>query len=122
MTDLRPTVAAPEPREGAPTVNMVVAGAAGRMGSRIIALHGETPGLRVAAALEAPGHRALGRDAGEAAGGAKLGGPVTADAVAAITPHRVLVEFSVREASLGHLRVVARAGGRGVSGSTGLPG
>ena len=103
-------------------IDLVIGGAAGRMGSRIIALHGETPGLRVAAALEAPGHRALGRDAGEAAGGAKLGVPVTADAGAAITRDRVLVEFSVPEASLEHLRLVARAGGRAVIGTTGFSG
>ncbi len=103
-------------------IDLVIGGAAGRMGSRIIALHGETPGLRVAAALEAPGHRALGRDAGEAAGGAKLGVLVTADAGAAITRDRVLVEFSVPEASLEHLRLVARAGGRAVIGTTGFSG
>src|SRR5207247_10670715 len=67
MTDVRPTAAAPEPGEGAPAANIVVIGAAGRMGSRIVALHREA-GLRLAAALEAPGHRALGRDAGELAG------------------------------------------------------
>src|SRR5436190_1734558 len=91
MTDVRPTAAAPEPREGAPAVNIVIGGAAGRMGSRIVALHGEAPGLRVAAALEAPGHRAVGRDAGETAGVGKLGVPITADAGAALTRDRVLV-------------------------------
>src|SRR6267143_1288386 len=40
-------------------IDLVIAGAAGRMGSRIVALHGEAPGLRVAAALEAPGGRAV---------------------------------------------------------------
>ena len=122
MTNFRPTAAAPEPGEGAPAVNIVVAGAAGRMGSRIVALHGEAPGLRVAAALEAPGHRAVGRDAGETAGVGKLGVPITADAGAALTRDRVLVEFSVPEASLEHARVVARAGGRAVIGTTGFSG
>src|SRR5204862_2021520 len=122
MTDVRPTAAAPEPREGAPAVNIVIGGAAGRMGSRIVALHGEAPGLRVAAALEAPGHRAVGRDAGETAGVGKLGVPITADAGAALTRDRVLVEFSVPEASLEHARLVARAGGRAVIGTTGFSG
>jgi len=122
MTDIRPTAAAPEPGEGAPAVNLIVGGAAGRMGSRIVALHGEAPGLRMVGALEAPGHRALGRDAGEAAGGGKLGIPITADAGAVITRDRVLVEFSVPEASLEHLRLVARAGGRAVIGTTGFSG
>ena len=122
MSSVRPTVAAPELGEGAPTVNIVVAGAAGRMGSRIVALHGEAPGLRVAAALEAPGHRAVGRDAGETAGVARLGVPITADAGVALTRDRVLVEFSVPEASLEHARLVARAGGRAVIGTTGFSG
>jgi len=119
MTDVRPTAAAPEPGEGAPAANIVVIGAAGRMGSRIVALHREA-GLRLAAALEAPGHRALGRDAGEVAGAGVLGVPLTADAAAAITRDRVLIEFSVPEASLEHLRLVARAGARAVIGTTGF--
>ena len=119
MTDVRPTAAAPEPGEGAPAANIVVIGAAGRMGSRIVALHREA-GLRLAAALEAPGHRALGRDAGELAGTGVLGVPLTADAAAAITRDRVLIEFSVPEASLEHLRLVARAGARAVIGTTGF--
>jgi len=119
MTDVRPTAAAPEPSEGAPAANIVVGGAAGRMGSRIVALHREA-GLRLAAALEAPGHRALGRDAGEVAGAGVLGVPLTADAAAAITRDRVLIEFSVPEASLEHLRLVARAGARAVIGTTGF--
>ncbi|PYN08979.1 MAG: 4-hydroxy-tetrahydrodipicolinate reductase [Candidatus Rokuibacteriota bacterium] len=119
MTDVRPTAAAPEPGEGAPAANIVVGGAAGRMGSRIVALHREA-GLRLAAALEAPGHRALGRDAGEVAGAGVLGVPLTGDAAAAITRDRVLIEFSVPEASLEHLRLVARAGARAVIGTTGF--
>ncbi len=119
MTDVRPTAAAPEPSEGAPAANIVVIGAAGRMGSRIVALHREA-GLRLAAALEAPGHRALGRDAGEVAGAGVLGVPLTADAAAAITRDRVLIEFSVPEASLEHLRLVARAGARAIIGTTGF--
>jgi 4-hydroxy-tetrahydrodipicolinate reductase len=120
MSDVRPTAAAPEPGEGAPAVNLVVGGAAGRMGSRIVALHADPPGIRLAAALEAPGHAALGADAGQVAGGRALGVAVTADAAAAITRDRVLVEFSVPEASLEHLRLVARAGARAVIGTTGF--
>jgi 4-hydroxy-tetrahydrodipicolinate reductase len=109
MTDVVPTVA-----------DLVVGGAAGRMGSRIIALHRETPGLKLVAALEAPGHRAVGRDAGEAAGVGSLGVPITADAAGAITRERMLVEFSVPDASLEHLRLVARTGARAVIGTTGF--
>ena len=95
-----------------PITNVVVAGAAGRMGHRIIACLADTPDLRLVAALEAPGHASLGRDAGELAGVGKAGVAVDADAAAVITRDRVLIEFSVPEASLEHLRLVARHGAR----------
>ena len=99
---------------------VVVAGAAGRMGSRLVALLKDDPELRLLAALEAPGHAAVGRDAGESAGVGRLGVPITDDVEAAIGKGRILIEFSVPEASLAHVRVVARQGGRAVIGTTGF--
>jgi 4-hydroxy-tetrahydrodipicolinate reductase len=101
-------------------VDLVVAGAAGRMGGRIIALARESADLRVVAALERTGHPALGRDAGELAGVGPIGVPVTADPAAVLTRDRVLVEFTVPEATLEHLRVAAAQGARAVIGTTGL--
>jgi len=63
---------------------VVVAGAAGRMGSRLVALLKDEPELRLVAALEAPGHAAVGRDAGESAGVGRLSVPITDDVEAAI--------------------------------------
>src|SRR5947208_14902212 len=80
-------------------IEVVVAGAAGRMGHRVIACLGEAPGLRLAAALEAPGHAALGRDAGELAGLGRLGVAVGAEPGAHITPQRAPAECTVAEAS-----------------------
>jgi 4-hydroxy-tetrahydrodipicolinate reductase len=99
---------------------VVVAGAAGRMGQRIVACLHEVGDMRLVAALEAPGHRALGSDAGEVAGVGRLGVPVGDDPAAVITRDRVLVEFSTPEASVDHLRRVAAAGARAVIGTTGL--
>ena len=99
---------------------VVVAGAAGRMGSRLVALLKDEPELRLVAALEAPGHAAVGRDAGESAGVGRLSVPITDDVEAAIGKGRILIEFSVPEASLAHVRVVARRGGRAVIGTTGF--
>jgi len=100
--------------------DVVVAGAAGRMGNRLVALLQEDKELRLVAALEAPGHPALGRDAGEAAGVGRLTVPITADAEAVLGKDRILIEFSVPEASLAHARLVARQGGRAVIGTTGF--
>src|SRR5438445_10725372 len=82
-------------RRGASTADIVVAGAAGRMGNRIIACLADTADLRLVAALEAPGHAAIGRDAGELAGIGEAGGRVGAGAATEPTRHRVLIEFSL---------------------------
>jgi len=107
-------------RPGAATADVVVAGAAGRMGNRIIACLADTADLRLVAALEAPGHAAIGRDAGELAGLGKTGVSVGTDAAAEIRRDRILIEFSVPEASLAHLKLVARGGARAVIGTTGF--
>jgi len=90
------------------------------MGNRIIACLADTADLRLVAALEAPGHAAIGRDAGELAGLGKTGVSVGTDAAAEIRRDRILIEFSVPEASLAHLKLVARAGARAVIGTTGF--
>ncbi|MBI2154991.1 MAG: 4-hydroxy-tetrahydrodipicolinate reductase [Candidatus Rokubacteria bacterium] len=100
--------------------DVVVAGAAGRMGCRVVACLGDSPDLRLAGALEAPGHPAIGRDAGEVAGIGRLSVAITADPAALLTRERILIEFSIPEATLEHLRVVAGAGGRAVIGTTGF--
>jgi 4-hydroxy-tetrahydrodipicolinate reductase len=100
--------------------DVVIAGAAGRMGSRLVALLREYPDLALVGALEAAGHPALDRDAGEVAGVGRWGVPITADPETALGPGRILVEFSVPEASLAHLGLVARRGGRAVVGTTGF--
>jgi 4-hydroxy-tetrahydrodipicolinate reductase len=100
--------------------DVVVAGAAGRMGSRIVACLQGDAGLKVVGALEAAGHAALGGDAGEIAGVGKIGVPLTADARAVIVKDRVLIEFSVAEATLSHLELVASTGARAVIGTTGF--
>jgi 4-hydroxy-tetrahydrodipicolinate reductase len=102
--------------------DVVVAGAAGRMGSRLVALLREEAELRLVAALEAPGHPAIAADAGEVAGIGRVGVPISADPDTALARDRILVEFSVPEATLAHLAVVARVGGRAVIGTTGLSG
>jgi len=99
---------------------VVVAGAAGRMGSRVVACLQEDRELRLVGALEAPGHPSLGGDAGEVAGIGRLGVSITSDPAALLSRDRILIEFSIPEASLDHLRLVARTGARAVIGTTGF--
>jgi 4-hydroxy-tetrahydrodipicolinate reductase len=54
-------------------VRTIIAGAAGRMGMRLVALTQETDGLSLTGAIEMKGHPALGKDAGEIAQFGKTG-------------------------------------------------
>ena len=101
-------------------IDVVVAGAAGRMGTRIVACLQGDADLRLAAAVEAPGHPKTGADAGELAGVGNVGIAVTDDIRRVLTRDRVLVEFSVPEATLSHLEIVAETGARAVIGTTGF--
>jgi 4-hydroxy-tetrahydrodipicolinate reductase len=101
-------------------VELVVAGAAGRMGGRIIALARTAADLRVAGAFERPGHPAIGRDAGELAGVGQLGIPIAADPAPLLGPSRILVEFTAPEATVEHVGLAAARGGGAVVGTTGL--
>lgn len=101
-------------------IELVVAGAAGRMGSRLVALARDAADLAVAGAFERPGHPAVGRDAGEVAGAGRLGVPIAADPGPLLTRGRVLVEFTAPEPTLEHLRLAAAQGARAVVGTTGL--
>src|SRR5262245_18910296 len=100
--------------------DVVVAGAAGRMGSRLVALIHESPDLQLVGALEAPAHPALGRDAGEPAGIGRVGVALSARPEDVLGADRVLVEFSTPAATLEHLRRSAELRGRAVIGTTGF--
>src|SRR5262245_28087417 len=91
-------------------VGIVVCGAAGRMGRRLIALGAETPGLRVAGAVEAPEHPAVGSDAGELAGCGALGVRVGNDLAAVCRADHVVIDFTVPASTLAHARVAAERG------------
>jgi len=99
---------------GAPR-RLLVVGACGRMGERVRAALAGEPSLRLAAALEAPGHPQLGR---ELAPGVTL----RDDVKAALAACDVAIDFSHPSVSLAVLRAAAEAGVAYVMGTTGLSG
>src|SRR6185503_11587994 len=101
-------------------INVIVAGAAGRMGSRLIALAKESSVLGLAGAIEGKGHPALGLDAGETAGVGKMGVLITNDLLGQLDRAEVVIDFSAPEATLGHLRAVAERRRAMVIGTTGF--
>ncbi len=101
-------------------VKLAVAGAAGRMGGRVISLAAENPQLEVAAAFEAPGHPMVGKPISEVARCAGDWGLVGDDAAAAIAAADVMVSFTAPQASVEHASAAAAAGKPAVVGTTGL--
>jgi 4-hydroxy-tetrahydrodipicolinate reductase len=90
------------------------------MGRMLVALAREDPALRIAGAVEAPGHPSLGRDAGEVAGGAAAGVRIGAALDAVCTPETVVLDFTAPAAALAHARIAAARGAGLVLGTTGL--
>jgi len=103
-------------------IPIVVMGAAGRMGSQIIALLREQKELSLAAAIEYKSHSAIGRDAGETAGGEKLGVTITPDLPRALKTGRVVIDFTTPEVTAETAAMAAKAGVPLVIGTTGLTG
>ena len=89
-------------------VKVIITGAAGRMGARLVALTKESAALTLAGAVERKGHGSIGDDAGEIAGCGHTGIRITED-LSSLLPHaEVVVDFSAPEASLEHVRLAAQ--------------
>src|SRR6202050_2402607 len=101
--------------------NLIVAGAAGRMGRLLIALASRDPAHKIGGGLEAHGNSAIGSDAGELAGVRKLGVKITDDYASLAMPDTVTLDFTTAAASMEHLEVASKAGAAIVIGSNGFP-
>jgi 4-hydroxy-tetrahydrodipicolinate reductase len=78
-------------------LKIIIHGAAGRMGQRLIQLLVEDPALTLAAAIDRADHPALGTDAGVLAGTGSLGVPLQAEYSG---PADAAIDFSLPAASL----------------------
>jgi 4-hydroxy-tetrahydrodipicolinate reductase len=102
------------------TIRVTVAGAAGRMGRVLIRAVHETADMRLAAALESPGHAALGEDASMLAGLPPAGVKVTDDALAALAASDALLDFTAPAAGVALAELSAQARIVHVIGTTGF--
>ena len=96
---------------------LIITGAAGRMGKRILSLAIEAGQFDIIAAIERAGHPDIGKDAGSLAGtgpiGVKLGGSYPSDS-------DVVIDFSQPEAADKTIDYCLEKGAALVSGTTGL--
>jgi 4-hydroxy-tetrahydrodipicolinate reductase len=100
-------------------VNIVIAGASGRMGRALIEAVLASPSARLHAVLEHAGSPMLGQSAAALVHGAPAL-PITADVGAALTGADVLIDFTRPEGTMHHLAACQQAGVRMVIGTTGF--
>jgi len=103
-------------------LKVVVAGAAGRMGLRIINVLSTSEGLRLSAAVERRGHPLLGQDVNNLAGlpSREKSITITDDLVASLKDGDVLIDFTFPEATLNHVKACSNLGKPAVIGTTGF--
>ena len=103
-------------------VKAVVAGAAGRMGRRIIHMIQQNEEITLTGAFEIPDHPAIGQDVGELVGLGTIGITLVADIGKAMKGADVLIDFTTPESTLDNIRFIADSGQALVIGTTGIAG
>jgi len=101
-------------------INVIMAGASGRMGQRVGWMVNEHSGLHYAAAFEAPGSAAIGRDPGEVGGWGRAGISIAEGLEAVISQGDVIIDFTFHKATIEFARLAARHSRAMVIGTTGL--
>jgi len=101
-------------------IHVMVTGATGRMGRRVIDLVHADPDLELVGAVTHAAHPAVGRDAGEVAGVGPLGIVVEHDCARALPQAEVIIDFSVADAALAYTRLAATHQKAMVIGTTGF--
>ncbi|HMK65674.1 MAG TPA: 4-hydroxy-tetrahydrodipicolinate reductase [Thermodesulfobacteriota bacterium] len=101
-------------------INIIVTGAGGRMGARIIQLIRESTDLNLVGALEKEGHPTVGKDVGEVIGLGKIGLVVSDNLESLMDLGEVIIDFTFHSASMEHLRQAAPKKKPMVIGSTGF--
>lgn len=101
-------------------LNIVVAGASGRMGQSLIRLINETDGVRLSGALDRSGSPMIGQDASELAGIKQSGILISDNISETLKSADCLLDFTTPEATLNHLEWSAQAGIVHVIGTTGF--
>jgi len=99
-------------------IGVIVVGAGGRMGNRIIHVLQETPSMKLCQAIERADHPSLGKDVGEIVGLGRLGVPL--EGRIRKGEGEVIINFSTPQASLESMEFAKENGLAIVIGTTGF--
>ncbi len=99
---------------------IVVTGASGRMGQMLVKMIGASDKAKLVGCIERSGHPWIGRDIGEAMGGARLGMLVSDDPLETFARTQAVIDFSAPAATVEFAALAAQARAVHVVGTTGL--
>ena len=99
---------------------IVITGASGRMGQMLIRTVMESDKAELVGAVEREGHDWIGKDIGEAMGGAALGVTVTDEPLEAFAKAQAVIDFTAPAATLEFAKLAAQARAVHVIGTTGM--
>jgi 4-hydroxy-tetrahydrodipicolinate reductase len=103
-------------------IKAIVAGAAGRMGKRIIHMIHQNSEIVLGGAFERPDYPGVNADAGHVAGVGELGVKIAGSLADVIDDGEVLIDFTAPEATLENIRTASPRGLAMVIGTTGITG
>ncbi len=103
-------------------IKAIVAGAAGRMGGRIIHMIRHSQEVTLAAAFEHPDHPQVNQDAGQVAGLGTIGVNIAKSLKEVIELGEVLIDFTTPESTLENMRLASSRDLSMVVGTTGITG
>ncbi len=101
-------------------IRITVAGAAGRMGSRITALSREYPELKLTGAFEKKGHGAIGKDIGLFVGIGEMGIKISDSLEDIIDNTDVIIDFTTPNATKENVKLASQKSKAIVIGTTGF--
>nr|CRH08156.1 Dihydrodipicolinate reductase (DHPR) [Candidatus Magnetococcus massalia] len=101
-------------------VKIGIAGVAGRMGRMLVQATQDAAGCELTSAHDYPGHAMIGQDAGEVAGVGKLGIKISGDGEFTFRDADVVIDFSILESTMAHLKLAAQHNTPIVIGTTGF--
>lgn len=102
------------------SVGIAVVGASGRMGQMLVHAVDDAPGCHLVGATDRPGHDWIGKDLGEAMGGAARDLIVTDDPLEVFANAQAVLDFTSPAASIEHATLAAQARLVHVIGTTGF--
>ncbi len=100
----------------------IVAGAAGRMGGRIIHMISQSQDVTLSAAFEHPDHPSVNEDVGQILGLGEMGIKIAGSLKEVMDLGEVLIDFTTPQATLENIRIASPRGLSMVIGTTGITG